>query len=496
MPDFILAIDQGTTSSRAIVFGRDGVPCGRGQAELPQIFPRSGWVEHDAERIWTDTVAACRAAVADAGLVADDIAAIGIANQRETVVVWERASGRPIHNAIVWQDRRTAAHCDRLRAAGEGEAITDRTGLVLDPYFSATKLAWLLDNVDGARAAAGRGELAFGTVDSFLLWRLTGGASHMTDATNAARTMLYDIHRLDWDQGLFDLFGVPSEMAPAVTPNIAPFGNATADLLGREIPVFAMAGDQQAAAIGQACTRPGMIKATYGTGAFILLNTGSAAVRSRRQLLTTLAYCLGAEPTYAVEGSIFVAGAAVQWLRDGLGVIGAAAESEGMAASLAGNDGVYMVPAFTGLGAPHWDPAARGTVIGLTRDSGAAHLVRAALEAAAYQTRDVLAAMAADGGTAPSTLRVDGGMVGNDWMLQFLADILALRVERPRVTETTALGAALLAAVGAGWFESLGAATAVWHLDRGCDPAMTADRRADLLAGWDNAVAAARAASG
>ncbi len=496
MPEFILAIDQGTTSSRAIVFGRDGVPRGRGQAELAQIYPRPGWVEHDAERIWTDVVAACRAAVADAGLAAADIAAIGIANQRETVVVWDRATGRPIHNAIVWQDRRTAPLCDRLRGDGAGEMVGDRTGLVLDPYFSATKLAWLLDNVDGARAAAGRGELAFGTIDSFLLWRLTGGATHMTDATNAARTMLYDIHRLDWDQGLFDLFDVPRDMAPAVAPNVAPFGLATADLLGREVPVFAMVGDQQAAAIGQACIRPGMIKATYGTGAFILLNTGAEAVRSRHRLLTTIAYRVGAETAYAVEGSIFIAGAAVQWLRDGLGVIAAAAESEGLAAALTGNDGVYMVPAFTGLGAPHWDPAARGAIVGLTRDSGVAHLVRAALEAAAYQTHDVLAAMAADGGAPPLTLRVDGGMVGNDWMLQFLADILALRVERPRVTETTALGAALLAAIGVGWFDNLDAAGAVWRLDRGCDPAMAADRRAGLLAGWDKAVAAVRTMSG
>ncbi|MCP4327134.1 MAG: glycerol kinase GlpK [Alphaproteobacteria bacterium] len=490
MPDFLLAIDQGTTSSRAIVFGADGLPRGSAQIELPQIYPHPGWVEHDPDRIWQDSVTTCRAAVSDAGLEADDIAAIGIANQRETVVVWERASGRPIHNAIVWQDRRTARACDALREEGHEDTLRMRTGLVADPYFSATKLAWLLDSVDGARAAARRGELAFGTIDSFLLWHLTGGEVHATDVTNASRTLLFDIRRLNWDEDLFELFDIPLAMAPEVRSNVSDFGFAEPSILGRAVPICGIAGDQQAAAIGQACIRPGMIKATYGTGAFILLDTGPDPVLSENRLLTTVAFRVGDHCHYAVEGSIFVAGAAVQWLRDGVGVIGDAADTEALAESLADTGDVYLVPAFAGLGAPHWDAAARGAIVGLTQNSGAAQLVRAALEAAAFQTYDVLAAMTADGAAPPLALRVDGGMAANSWMLGFLADIANVRVERPVVTETTALGAVILASIGVGWFADLTAAERMWRLDRGFDPAMTTDRRANLLGGWQRAVEA------
>jgi glycerol kinase len=493
MADFILAIDQGTTSSRAIVFGRDGAPRAIAQFELPQIYPQAGWVEHDPERIWLDTVAASRKAVRDAGLDVADIAAIGIANQRETVVMWERASGRPLHNAIVWQDRRTASLCDALRGRGLSDMVQERTGLVIDPYFSATKLAWLFDNVDRARDLALLGEIAFGTVDSFLLWRLTGGAVHATDITNASRTMLADLETGRWDGELFDLFGIPREAAAEIRPNSAQFGVATADFLGREVPILGMAGDQQAAAVGQACIAPGMIKATYGTGAFILLNTGPEPVRSGHRLLTTIAYQVDETTHYAVEGSIFIAGAAVQWLRDALGVVADAGATEALAAALTDNAGVYLVPAFAGLGAPYWNAAARGAVVGLSRNSDAAYLARAALEAAAYQTHDVLTAMAKDGTASPVSLRVDGGMASNSWLLGFLADILETPVERPTVIETTALGAALLAAIGAGWYRGLDEAAAVWRAERRFEPTMSAERRAQLLGGWHRAVAAVSA---
>jgi len=493
MADFLLAIDQGTTSTRAIVFDRDGRPRGQAQRELPQIYPRPGRVEHDPERIWADVEATCRGALHESGLDATDIAAIGITNQRETVVVWERATGRPVHNAIVWQDRRTADLCARLARAGHDETVRAKTGLLLDPYFSATKLTWLLDNIADARARAERGELVFGTVDSFLLWRLSGSAAHATDATNAARTLLYDIHAQRWDPALFDLFEVPAAMAPEVRDNAGEFATATADLIGREVPVLGMAGDQQAAAIGQACLAPGLIKATYGTGAFILLNTGDIPVVSRHRLLTTLAYRLDGRATYAVEGSIFAAGAAVQWLRDGLGLVEHAAETEALAATIDGSGGVYLVPAFAGLGAPYWDPEARGALLGLTRASGAAEVARAALESVAYQTHDILAALAEDGAATPVTLRVDGGMVANDWLLGFLADLLDIRVERPRVTETTALGAAMLAGLGAGFYDDLDALGRLWRLDRGFDPDMPEARRRPLIDGWRRAVAATRA---
>jgi glycerol kinase len=449
-------------------------------------------VEHDAEEIWRATVAVVKAVLEKAHAAAADVAAVGITNQRETTVVWERASGKPIHNAIVWQDRRTTAFCRELVAAGHGEAVQKKTGLLIDPYFSGTKVAWLLDNVAGARDAAEQGKLAFGTIDSFLLWRLTGGKVHATDATNASRTMLFNIHTQSWDQELLEVLNVPASMLPEVKDSAAEFGATDKKLFGAALPVAGMAGDQQAALVGQAGFGPGMIKSTYGTGCFVVLNTGEQAVTSRNRLLTTLAYRLKGKPTYAIEGSIFVAGAAVQWLRDGLKLIAAAGDSQALAASIEGNHGVYLVPAFTGLGAPYWDPAARGALFGLTRDTGIAEIVRSALEAVCYQTRDLMAAMGADGGTALKALRVDGGMVRNDWVMQFLADILDLPVERPVVTETTALGAAYLAGLQLGLFKSTADIAKRWQRDRLFEPRMKADQREALYAGWQAAVARVR----
>ena len=486
--DFILAIDQGTTSTRAILFDRDALPTATAQEELPQIYPGPGWVEHDPEGIWRATLSVCRAVLEHAGLEADAIAGIGITNQRETTVVWDRATGEPIHNAIVWQDRRTGDVCEELRAAGHEATVTGRTGLLLDPYFSATKIAWLLDNADGARAKAEAGELAFGTIDSFLLWRLTGGAVHATDATNAARTMLFHIHRQDWDDELLALFRVPRAMLPEVLDNAADFGTTDPDLFGGGIRIAGMAGDQQAATVGQACFRPGMIKSTYGTGCFALINTGKQAVASDNNLLTTVAYRLGGEPTYAIEGSIFIAGAAVQWLRDGLGLIDHAAASEELAKAANPGSGVYVVPAFTGLGAPYWDSEARGAIYGLTRDAGAAEIARATLEAVAYQTRDLFEAMAADGAAAPTALRVDGGLSRNDWAMQFLADMLDLAVERPEVTETTALGAAILAGIEVGLYPGPEDFAARWRCAKRFAPAMAAGERDRRYAGWKDAV--------
>jgi glycerol kinase len=487
-PRFILAIDQGTTSTRAMVFDADGAARGQAHQELRQSYPQPGWVEHDAEEIWSAAVATSRAALAAAKLGAGDLAGIGITNQRETTILWERATGRPIAPAIVWQDRRTAAACERLVAEGHAATVQAKTGLVIDPYFSASKIAWLLDHVPGARQAAERGELAFGTVDSFLLWRLTGGAVHATDATNAARTMLYDIHRQDWDDALLALFGVPHALLPTVRDNACAFGGTTADVLGRPVAIAGMAGDQQAATIGQACFAPGMIKSTYGTGCFLVLNTGAAAARSTHRLLTTLAYRLDGAPTYALEGSIFVAGAAIQWLRDGLKLIKTAQESEALARSADPAQRIFMVPAFTGLGAPWWDAGARGTLIGLTREAGTAELVRAALEASAFQTRDLLEAMAADGAARAASLRVDGGMVANDWTMQFLADMAGIPVERPQITETTALGAAYLAGLATGLYASREAVAAQWRRERLFEPMMSADEREERYAGWRDAV--------
>ena len=485
----ILAIDQGTTSSRAMIFDRSGHVVAVAQQEFRQIYPRDGWVEHDPEELWQSVLAVSRQALRQAEEAGRRVAGIGITNQRETTLVWERRSGRPIGNAIVWQDRRTAAYCAELKAAGMQERVAEKTGLLLDPYFSATKLAWLLDHVDTARERAQRGELAFGTVDSFLLWRLTGGTVHATDATNASRTMLFNIHTQQWDASLLELFRIPPSLLPEVKDCSADFGATDAALFGRALPIGGIAGDQQAAAIGQACLEPGMIKSTYGTGCFVLMNTGAKAVRSQHGLLTTVAYRVKGQTSYAVEGSIFVAGAAIQWLRDGLKLIDSAAQVEALAQGLDSNRGVYLVPAFTGLGAPHWDPHARGAIFGLTRDTGVAEIARAALEAVGYQTHDLMDAIKRDSGTGAKALRVDGGMAANNWFLQFLADLLAIPVERPRVTETTALGAAFLAGVQFGLFASLADIAQHWQRDALFTPRLGRAERDRLLRGWQKAVA-------
>jgi glycerol kinase len=488
----LIAIDQGTTSTRAIVFDAALAPVAVEQRELRQIYPEPGWVEHDPEDIWQGVVATVRGVMAKAGVAAKDVAAIGIANQRETTIVWDRATGRPIHNAVVWQDRRTAETCAALRAAGHESGTADRTGLLLDPYFSATKLSWLLDNVDGARQAASQGRLAFGTVDTFLLWRLAGGV-HATDATNAARTLVFDIHRGEWDLDLARLFAIPAAMLPEVRNCAADFGVTSPELFGGPIRICGIAGDQQAATIGQGCFTPGMMKSTYGTGCFALLNTGPAPVRSRHRLLTTIAYQLGGQRTYALEGAIFVAGAAVQWLRDGLGVIELAAEVNALAQRADPGAELYLVPAFVGLGAPYWDADARGALLGLTRGCGAAEIARAALEAVGYQTSDLLEAMRADWPAASDTvLRVDGGMTASDLTMQFLADILGAPVDRPAVMETTALGAAYLAGYHAGVCPEPAGFAATWRLERRFNPEMDAEARARKLAGWRAAVGRVR----
>ena len=487
----ILAIDQGTTSSRAIVFGADMKVLASAQEEFPQHYPASGWVEHDASDLWATTVATCRAAIDRSGARPADIAAIGITNQRETVVVWDRDTGRPVHNAIVWQDRRTAGICDDLRAAGHEEMVTARTGLLIDPYFSATKLKWILDRTEGARARAAEGRLLFGTVDTFLIWHLTGGARHVTDATNACRTMLYDIHAGRWSATIAGLLDIPVAMLPQVQDCAGDFGRTRADLFGAEIPILGVAGDQQAATLGQACFRPGMVKSTYGTGCFALLNTGERPVASTSRLLTTIAYQLDGRPTYALEGSIFVAGAVVQWLRDGLGIIGAAPETQALAERADEGQEVVLVPAFTGLGAPYWNATCRGAVFGLTRASGPAELARAALESVGYQTRDLLEAMRADwpdGGA--ETLRVDGGMSASDWAMQFLSDIIGAPVDRPEIRETTALGAAWLAGMRAGVYPDRDGFAASWALERRFAPSMAEDARAAKYAAWGRAVRA------
>ena len=485
-PDVVIAIDQGTTSTRALLFDREARMIAAAQRELPQHYPAPGWVEHDAEDIWRDTLSVVREAIGEVAL--DRIAAIGLANQRETVVVWDRATGEPIHRAIVWQDRRTAGTCASLRAEGMEDEIGAKTGLLLDPYFSATKLAWIMDNVGGARARAEKGDLAFGTIDSFLLWRLTGGEVHVTDVTNASRTLLYDIHTQRWDPELCRLFRIPEAILPEVRDNSGTFGFTRPGLFDRQIEIGGMAGDQQAALIGQACFEPGMVKSTYGTGCFLLLNTGETAVSSGNRLLTTPAYRLDGRITYAIEGSIFVAGGSLKWLRDGLGVLGSAAESESLATRVADSHGVYIVPAFVGLGAPHWDANSRAAIHGLTLDSTSAHLARAALEAVAYQTLDLLNAMKADGSAAPSALRVDGGMSANGWLCQFLADIVDCRVDRPVNVETTALGAAFLAGLANGIWTDLGEVSRTWRADDTFRPAMPHDKRQALIGGWHNAL--------
>ncbi len=483
----ILSIDQGTTSSRAIIFDVKGNNLATSQREFPQLFPNDGWVEHDPEAIWSSTLEVSREALKAAQAKGANVVTIGITNQRETTVIWDRSTGTPIYNAIVWQDRRTAELCSKLKEQNHEEKVTSKTGLLLDPYFSATKIAWILDNVDGAREKAERGELAFGTIDSFLLWRLTDGKVHATDVTNASRTMLYNIHDLKWDNDLLELFNIPASLLPDVKDSAADFGTTSVDIFGTPIPVQGIAGDQQAASFGQTCYDAGDIKSTYGTGCFVLLNTGEKPLASKNRLLTTIGYRINGKTSYALEGAIFMSGAAVQWLRDGLKVIKSASETEAMAKSLPDNKGVYLVPAFTGLGAPYWDPHARGSIYGLTRDSGPEEIVRATLEAVCYQTRDLFEAMA-DDGIVPKALKVDGGMVANNWVMQFLSDTLNLEVDRPAVAETTALGAAYLAGLQHGIYKSLDDIKENWKLDRSFTPEMGEATRKQNLAGWDLAI--------
>jgi glycerol kinase len=497
MPDLLLALDQGTTSSRSVIFDRAGRLIALAQEEFPQLYPQPGWVEHDPEAIWRTQLATAQSAMRQAGVTAGDLAAIGITNQRETTIVWDRHTGTPIYNAIVWQCRRTAAMCDRLRAEGFDRVLSDKTGLVTDPYFSGTKLAWILDHVPDARIRASHGELAFGTVDTFLLWKLTGGALHATDVSNASRTLLFNIHTLEWDAEILEYLRIPVSLLPKVHPSAHVYGETDAGLLGASVPIGGIAGDQQAAAFGQACFTAGMAKNTYGTGCFLLLNTGEDAPRSTRGLLTTIGWSLaaqtpGARATYCLEGSIFVAGAAVQWLRDGLHLIDTSAEVEGLARSEADNGGVYLVPAFTGLGAPYWDAYARGTIVGLTRGSTSGHLARATLESIAYQTYDVIQAMQGDAHLALQALRVDGGASRNDLLMQFQADLLGVPVQRPVVTETTALGAAYLAGLGVKVWQATDEIAGQWQLDREYLPSMSDDHREGLLAVWHRAVDRAR----
>ncbi|MDC0662595.1 glycerol kinase GlpK [Marinobacter sp. SS21] len=487
MPTYLLAIDQGTTSSRAIVFTQQGEIVAVAQQEFQQHFPRDGWVEHDAMEIWESSLQVCRDAVRQASIEAKEIAGIGITNQRETTIIWDRATGQPIHRAIVWQDRRTAAICAQLRSKGHESLVVERTGLLIDPYFSATKVAWILDEVEGARARAEAGELAFGTVDTWLLWQLTDGRSHLTDASNASRTALFNIHSQDWDSDLLDLFRVPRAILPEVKDSAAEFGTVSAHILGAPVRVAGIAGDQQAALVGQACFQSGMAKSTYGTGCFLMLNTGSEALRSENRLLTTVGYRLEGQVSYAVEGSIFVAGAAMQWLRDGLKLIGHARESTALAETVGVENSVYMVPAFTGLGAPHWDPDARGALFGLTRDTGIAEIVTAGLQSVCYQTKDLIRAIQNDGARLQE-LRVDGGMAVNDWVMQFLADILNVPVDRPRVTETTALGAAYLAGLQVGVYQGLDDIATMWERERRFEPDMAPGLRESLYAGWEDAI--------
>jgi glycerol kinase len=490
MGGYVIAIDQGTTSTRAIIFDESLKVAGTGQKEFRQIFPNSGWVEHDPEEIWETVVWSIKEALKKANLEASDIAAIGITNQRETTLIWDRETGKPLHNAIVWQDRRTAKICDKLKKAGHEKVFAKRTGLLLDPYFSGTKLSWLLSNVKGARKRAEKGELCFGTVDTFLIWRLTGGKSFVTDATNASRTLMFNIEKNVWDKELLDILDVPKSVLPEVLDCAADFGIADADLFGAEIPILGVAGDQHAAVIGQACFSPGMLKSTYGTGCFALLNTGEDIVRSKNRLLTTIAYRLDGKSYYALEGSIFVAGAAVQWLRDGLKMIGSAPETGALADKADDAQEVYLVPAFVGLGAPWWDAEARGAMFGLTRGTGPAEFARAALEAVCYQTGDLLDAMHKDwkNDDCDIVLRVDGGMVASDWTMQRLSDLIDAPVDRPVILETTALGAAWLAGSRAGVWPDMKAFAETWARDRRFEPKMDEEVRTRKLKGWKNAV--------
>jgi glycerol kinase len=487
MNQYLLSIDQGTTSSRAIIFNKDSRPVVIEQEEFTQHFPNDGWVEHDPEEIWSSTLRVCQQAIKSAGIDPKEIAGIGITNQRETTVVWDRETGTPIYNAIVWQDRRTSDICDGLKSLHLEETVVSKTGLLIDPYFSATKISWILDHVEGARARAQRGELAFGTIDTFLLWRLTGGESHMTDATNASRTSVFNIHTQKWDEELLKIFKVPSQVLPEVKDSSDDFGSTLPKLLGASVPVYGIAGDQQAALFGQACFQSGMAKSTYGTGCFLVLNTGDKPVRSENRLLTTVAYRLNGKTTYAVEGSIFIAGAAIQWLRDGLKLISHASETEGLAVKAGSDNPVYLVPAFTGLGAPYWNPHARGAILGLTRDAGIKDIVTAGIQSVCYQTKDLVRAMRNDGASY-TALRVDGGMVGNNWLMQFLSDILNVTVDRPEITETTALGVAYLAGLKAGIYKNLDEISHLWHCEKRFEPKMEPEKRERLYNGWLAAV--------
>ncbi|MEL6490053.1 MAG: glycerol kinase GlpK [Cyanobacteria bacterium J06621_3] len=489
MTQYILSLDQGTTSSRAIVFDREGSVRAIAQKEFRQIFPRSGWVEHDANEIWATQIGVVNEAIAQLNISASDIAAIGITNQRETTVIWDRATGQPIHNAIVWQDRRTANTCDQLKAAGHGELFQQKTGLVLDAYFSGTKIQWILDHVEGAREKADRGELAFGTIDSWLIWKLTGGELHITDASNACRTLLFNIHTGDWDDELRTLLNVPKSLLPSIRSASEVHGTTAVGLLGAQIPIAGIGGDQQAATFGQVAFEPGMVKNTYGTGCFMLLNTGTEPVASHHKLLTTVAWQIDGRTTYAIEGGVFVAGAVVQWLRDGLGIIKSSAEVEVLANSVTDADGVYLVPAFVGLGAPYWNSYARGTITGLSRGSTAAHIARAALESIAFQTADVLDAMRQDSAIDILELRVDGGASRNDLLMQFQADLLGIPVVRPSVTETTALGAAYLAGLAVGYWKNQQELVQLWQVGKRFEPTMSKEKRETLKAGWKGAIA-------
>ncbi len=493
MPDYVLALDQGTTSSRAILFDRDGNLIAAAQQEYPQQYPQPGWVEHVPDDIWSSQLQVARRVLEAQDIKAGDLAGIGITNQRETTLIWERSTGEPIHNAIVWQDRRTAPLCDLLRREGFDKIIRAKTGLVTDAYFSGTKVAWLLDNVPGARERAEAGALAFGTVDSYLIWKLTGGRLHITDVSNASRTLLFDIHKGDWSDTILKRLNIPRSLLPQVMPSSHVYGETDSSIFGGPVLIGGIAGDQEAATFGQVCFDAGMAKNTYGTGCFMLMNTGDKAVESQHNLLTTVAWQLdGGAIQYALEGSVFIAGAAVQWLRDELKLIADAAETDALAHSVRDTAGVYLVPAFVGLGAPYWDSYARGTMVGLTRGSGRAHIVRATLESVAYQTRDVVDAMRADSGIRLKTLRVDGGMVRNDFLMQFQADILGVPVERPAVTETTALGAAYLAGLSTDFFKSQAAISTQWSVERRFEPRMSADQRESLYAGWKRAVERAK----
>jgi glycerol kinase len=490
MQQFILSFDQGTTSSRAIVFDHAGTICAVAQKEFKQIFPQPGWVEHDANEIWSTQLGVAAEAVTKAGLTIQQIAAIGITNQRETTVVWDNQTGTPIFNAIVWQDRRTAAYCDELKAAGHAQMIQSKTGLIIDAYFSATKLKWILDHVEGARAKAEKGELCFGTIDSWLVWKLTNGKVHVTDVSNASRTMLFNIHSLSWDDELLQLFNIPKSVLPEVKSSSEVYGHTQNILTAHNIPIAGIAGDQQAALFGQLCTQPGMVKNTYGTGCFMLMNTGEKAVTSKNHLLTTIAWKINGVTQYALEGSVFIAGAVVQWLRDGLKIIRSSKEIETLAATVKDSEGVYVVPAFAGLGAPYWNQHARGTITGITRGTTAGHIARASLDSIAYQTMDVLKAMQADAGIEIKELRVDGGATANNLLMQFQSDLLNAKVVRPIVTETTALGAAYLAGLAVGYWKSVDDIQQQWQMDRTFNPNISDDVRQQLSKGWKRAVGA------